>query len=219
MHQRKKLPRSALLAAALGGLLSLTAFATVREPQGRVRGSLEPEAAAAEKVAGELSARERSINRREATIEEREAELQAIEARLAERAAALDKLRADIDALRGKVDEEHHQKVLSLVKTVSAMKPAQAGNMLQKLDRPLAIEVMQAMSAGKAAKLLAALPPDLAAEIVEGLAGPGGPVGTAAAEAALPEPKPADAHTSEPKPADAHASEPKAGAEGHGSSP
>jgi flagellar motility protein MotE (MotC chaperone) len=166
-----------LVTAFAIGLVSLTAYAAVREPVGSARVGHDGESLALQELAHELEAHERSLERREKTLAERETELRAIEARLEERARALEGLRAEIDTMREVVDEEHARKVSSLVKTVGSMKPAAAGAMLQKLDPPLAIEVMKSMSSTKAAKLLAALPPAFAAKLAEGIAGPGGPVG------------------------------------------
>jgi flagellar motility protein MotE (MotC chaperone) len=175
MRERSKVPW--LVTALVVGLLSLTAYASVREPMGGARVGHDSEGLAMQELAHELEAHARSLDRREKTLAERESELRAIEARLEERAKTLEGLRAEIDSMREQVDEEHARKVSSLVKTVGSMKPAAAGAMLQELDAPLAIEVMKAMSSTKAAKLLAVLPPSFAAKLAEGIAGPGGPVG------------------------------------------
>lgn len=183
--------RATMVMLAAGALLSGAAgFAAVTDTDGRLTRVYDPRAVPLHELSEKLSAQERSLARQTESIEAREKALRAEEARLAERVAELEKLRAEIGALRAQVDEEHAARVAAVVKTVEAMKPAAASPMIQKLDLQLATEVLQQMSNVKAGKLMAALPPALAARITEGLAGPGGPVG-ASEVAPLPEPAPA----------------------------
>ncbi|MEZ4235189.1 MAG: hypothetical protein R3F59_03305 [Myxococcota bacterium] len=171
--------RMAVALIAAGSLFSAAAgYAAVRDGDVRVgRGMYDPRASAMEDLATQLEAQERSLDRRERTVAEKEAALSAVESRLEERTAALEKLRGEIEALRGEVDQQHEERVSSVVRTVEAMKPAAAAKMIENLDRTLAIEVLDKMSPSKAGKLFGALPPALAASLTEGIAGPGGPTG------------------------------------------
>lgn len=171
--------RGAVALIVAGGLLTAVAgFAAVRDGEGRTgRGVYDPRAEAMEGIAARLEAQERSLDRRERSVEEREHELRAIEERLGERSAALEEMRTSIDAMRQEVDEAHAERVAAVVRTVEAMKPTAAALMIEKLDGDLAIEVLQQMSERKSGKLFAALPPELAARLAEGIAGPGGAVG------------------------------------------
>lgn len=125
---------------------------------------------ALEELASELAARERSIERREATVNEREAELRAIEERLGKRVAELQALRSEIDDLRAQVDQERADRVATVAKSVESMKPAQGAALVEQLETDLAIEVVRRMNKSKVGKLLAAMKPEKAATIAEGLA-------------------------------------------------
>lgn len=164
---------------AAGALLVAVAGFAAADGDGRLRRVYDPRAEALEELAARLQAQERSLDRREKSIVGREQELRGIETRLEERTVELEKLRGEIEALKEQVDAEHAARVAAVVKTVEAMKPAAAAGMVRKLDEALAIEVVKSMANTKAGKLLAALPPDLAARITEGIAGPGGTVGAA----------------------------------------
>ncbi|MEQ1567722.1 MAG: hypothetical protein ABMA64_18925 [Myxococcota bacterium] len=164
---------------AAGALLVGVAGFAAADGEGRIHRVYDPRAEGLQELAARLQAQERSLERREKSIVGREEELRGIEKRLEERTTELDKLRTEIEALRQAVDAEHAARVAEVVKTVEAMKPAAAAGMVQKLDQALAIEVVSSMGNSKAGKLLAALPPALAATITEGIAGPGGTVGTA----------------------------------------
>jgi flagellar protein FlbB len=172
--------RTAVVLLAAGGLFTAAAgFAAVQDGDGARsgRGVYDPRAEALEELAGRLEAQQRSLERREKTVVEREQAIGTIEARLEDRAEALEALRVKIEALRGEVDAAHAERVTSVVRTVEAMKPAAAAKMIERLDRALAIEVLNQMASSKAGKLFAVLPPGLAADLAEGIVGPGGTAG------------------------------------------
>ncbi len=161
--------RKEVLVMAVGALLTCAAgYAAVDEGGGARRRT--PEAQGFQSLADELRSRERSIERRELSVEDRERELRAIEQRLEERGKALEALRADIDGLRAQIDTEQQARVESVARSLETMKPASAAKVLSALDLPLATDVVRTMGRSKAGKVLAAMPPTVAARITEGLA-------------------------------------------------
>lgn len=162
----------------VGGLLTAAAAWAAVEHEPREHRATNPQAVALEDLSSQLDARQRSLERREQSVVDRERELRAIEERLKDRTTQLEALRVEIDGLRTQVDAEHKARVTMVVKSVEAMKPAAAAAMVGQLERSLAVEVIKGMNKGKAGKLLAAMPPPDAARLTEGMAGPGGTVGS-----------------------------------------
>ncbi len=123
--------------------------------------------AAVEKVADLLDRRERVLARRERTIDSREGQLRAAEVRLSERLDQLNTARqsieSNLEALTAAVDAATQEAAT----TLESMKPDAAAKVVAGLDPATAQRVLSRMQRTKRAKVLAALPPELAVSLTK----------------------------------------------------
>ncbi len=126
------------------------------------------EARALEDLADRLHDRERSLDRRESTLSGRAEDLAEVERRLDARLTELTALRAELDARLGQLSEQEEARRTDLVRMLEAGKPREMAPMLAAMDAALAEDLVDRMNPTKAGRLLAALPPDRAAALVEG---------------------------------------------------
>jgi flagellar motility protein MotE (MotC chaperone) len=116
-----------------------------------------------------------------ALIEQKRAELEQEEDRLARQRQELEKLQLEVN---GRIDElkkvqaaledlvkveqnQREDRLRSLVKTLTNMKPASASAVIAKLDDQMAVEIFARMSARTAGAVMASLKPEQAARIGE----------------------------------------------------
>jgi flagellar motility protein MotE (MotC chaperone) len=123
-------------------------------------------------LAQDMESREAALDRREASIAAKEADLRAVEERLQERMAQLKSIRAEIAAQLARIDEVEDDRRDDLVRMLQSMRPKQGAPILSQLEDELAVAVVDRMSPGKAGKLLAALPPGKAADLMQKLSQP-----------------------------------------------
>ncbi len=107
----------------------------------------------------DLRARRGQIEAREQALAARDAVLAAAEKRIGER---VEQLQARLEALDGARRERDDANWRGLVKTYEVMRPRDAAAILNELEMPVLLQVLDRMKEGRAAVLLAAMLPDRA---------------------------------------------------------
>ena len=131
----------------------------------------------------DLRARRTQMEAQEQALATRESVLAAAEKRMGERVDQLSALQARLEALDGTRRERDEANWRGLVKTYEVMRPRDAAAILNEMEMPVLLQVLDRMKEAKAATLLAAMQPDraraataqLAARRSQGVAPPGTP--------------------------------------------
>ncbi len=110
----------------------------------------------------DLRARRGQVEAREQALATRDAVLAAAEKRIGERVEQLQALQARLEALDGARRERDDANWRGLVKTYEIMRPRDAAAILNELEMPVLLQVLDRMKEGRAAVLLAAMLPDRA---------------------------------------------------------
>jgi len=110
----------------------------------------------------DLRARRGQIEAREQALATRDAVLAAAEKRIGERVEQLQALQARLEMLDGARRERDDANWRGLVKTYEVMRPRDAAAILNELEMPVLLQVLDRMKEGRAAVLLAAMLPDRA---------------------------------------------------------
>lgn len=125
-----------------------------------------------ESLARDLNARESALDHREKTIRSREEDLLAAEKRLEARLDEIKTMRDEIKLMYDGMEEGRLKKVLGLVEMVEVMRAKDAALFVQALEPKLAVGVLDRMQRAKAGKLLAEMPPQVAAPLAELMTNP-----------------------------------------------
>ena len=143
--------------------MTATGPATVPGPQAPAAAQpLSAEEVAERAVLESLRARRLDIERRAEEVAQRELLLGATERRLSER---LDELRALQARLQGELrirSEREEAGIRQLVRVYELMRPRDAATILDDLDMPILLQVLDRMREAKAAPVLAAMRPERA---------------------------------------------------------
>ena len=132
---------------------------------------MEPPVEEAERaVLLDLRARRTVLEGREQAMAAREAIQVAAERRLTERVAELTALQTRLEQLDQTRRERDDANWRGLVKTYEAMRPRDAAAILNELETPVLLQVLDRMKEAKAALVLAAMLPDRARAATTGLA-------------------------------------------------
>jgi len=123
-------------------------------------------------LAEDLRRRKREVESREHALDAQKAEMATAEGRLRDRLAELERIRTEVQGLLGVGDAKRTERVAGLVKMIEANRAASIAGMFAELDEVLAVEVLDLMNRTKAGRLLAALPPELAARLAERMTAP-----------------------------------------------
>jgi flagellar motility protein MotE (MotC chaperone) len=119
------------------------------------------------KLAASLADREKQLDSRESAIKEEEKKLQALKSEIVGKIDALkgleDKLSGMLDAVKAVEDK----RLKDLATVFEATTPAQAGTMLEKMDRKLAAGIIMNMKSKKAGAVWGHIEPQRAAEIAK----------------------------------------------------
>lgn len=118
----------------------------------------------------DLRARRTVLEGREQAMAAREAMQVAAERRLSERVTELTALQARLEQLDQTRRERDDANWRGLVKTYEAMRPRDAATILNDLETPVLLQVLDRMKEAKAALILAAMLPDRARTATTGLA-------------------------------------------------
>lgn len=116
-----------------------------------------------------LSARRAELERREREFAVREQALIAAEKKLDEKIAALGEVKKTVEGLLTTHSKQEDERIKSLVKIYESMKPKDAARILEGLDPPTLLAVIERMKESKTALVLALLNPDRAKQITEEL--------------------------------------------------
>jgi len=125
-----------------------------------------------ESLARDLNARESALDHREKTIRSREEDLIAAEKRLEERLAEIQTMRDEIKLMYDGMEEGRLKKVMALVEMVEVMRAKDAALFVEALEKKLAVGVLDKMQRAKAGKILAEMPPKVAAPLAEMMTNP-----------------------------------------------
>lgn len=118
----------------------------------------------------DLRARRTVLEAREQALANREATQAAAEQHLSERLAQLTALQTRLEQLDQTRRERDDANWRSLVKTYETMRPRDAATILNDLDPPVLLQVLDRMKEAKAALVLAAMQPDRARTATAALA-------------------------------------------------
>jgi flagellar motility protein MotE (MotC chaperone) len=116
---------------------------------------------------GELS----MLLQKKAELKAQEEELSAIRDELNGKIEQLTRLRNEIRADLAKKDEVEGQKLKQLVKVYSSIKPQKAAELIEKLDRNFAVDLLSQMKGESVGAILSFLDKEKGARIIEGLGG------------------------------------------------
>ncbi|WP_431284049.1 MotE family protein [Humitalea sp. 24SJ18S-53] len=131
---------------------------------------LDPEAIAERAVLDTLRARRADLERREAAAAAREAVLAVAERRLDERIEALAEQNRRLEtAERGRTEREDGA-WRGLVRTYETMRPASAAAILEEMEMPVLVQIMDRMGERRAGPILGAMRPDRARLVTAELA-------------------------------------------------
>ncbi|WP_408902184.1 MotE family protein, partial [Rhodovarius crocodyli] len=122
----------------------------------------DPQAEAERALLGTLRARRVELDRRAEELNQRELLIQASEQRVT---ARLEEMRALQTRLEGELrarDEREEAGIRQLVRVYESMRPRDAATILDDLEMPVLLQVIDRMREAKAAPVLAAMRPDRA---------------------------------------------------------
>ncbi len=148
-------------------------------PAARPQAPPPPPAAATPPTAEELAeravleslrARRTEIERREAAAAAREAVLSVAERRLTERIDALTEQQRRLEVSERARTEREDGAWRGLVRTYETMRPASAAAILDDMDMPVLVQIMDRMGERRAAPILGAMRPDRARQVTAELA-------------------------------------------------
>lgn len=138
-------------------------------------------------VLQQLAARRAAIEQRSSELDRREAVLKAAEERVDAKIQELKKLQAGIQQAIGQYDDQEAKRIDTLVKVYETMKPPEAARIMEQLDMPTLLGLVERMSTRKLAPVLAQMNPVRAKMVTDELAKRRKP-GTVAAENAAAQP-------------------------------
>lgn len=113
-----------------------------------------PPRSAASAEAAALEAKRQQLAQKEAALSAKEAELNRLSAKLDARVAELNAAKKGIEeslATKNKQDDERYKKMIKIYK---GLKPEEAGNLLNKLDGKMVIQMLNQMDQKTAVKLI-----------------------------------------------------------------
>ncbi len=129
-----------------------------------------PISAAEREALQELRARRDQLDARERQLAIKENVLAAAETRVVARVSELSDLQARLQALEDSRKKREQADWQGLVRTYEAMRPRDAAAIMNGMETPVMLEVLDRMNDRKAALILAALPPDRARAATTALA-------------------------------------------------
>ncbi|MGD9536925.1 MAG: MotE family protein [Alphaproteobacteria bacterium] len=116
-----------------------------------------------------LSERRAALEERERAFALREQTLAAAKLQLDAKIKALEALKQTVEGLLQQQEKEAEERLKSLVKIYESMKPKDAAPILNGLDLPTVLDLIERMKEAKSAPILALLPPSRAKTITEQL--------------------------------------------------
>jgi flagellar motility protein MotE (MotC chaperone) len=118
----------------------------------------------------DLVKRREILEKREQALSAREALVDAAEQRMADKVGEMQELRTSIEALVKKYDAQARKELDGVVRIYEAMKPQDAARILEKLELPILLSIVEAMKERKTSAILANMIPDRAREVTTEMA-------------------------------------------------
>ncbi len=131
------------------------------------RESVEDSLAKERKLAASLAEREKQLDGRESAIKEEEKRLQALKGEIIAKIDALKGLEDRLSGMLDTVKAAEDKKLKDLATVFEATPPAQAGPMLEKMDKKLAAGILMNMKSKKAGAIWGHISAQRAAEIAK----------------------------------------------------
>ncbi len=116
-----------------------------------------------------LEKREKELRERERALEEKEALLKSLQKDIEEKLSRLEEINKNIEAFKKEQERLQSEKIDTLVKIYTNMKPKDASKLLEKLDDELVVDIVSRMTTEQAAKIISSMEPKRAAQITEKL--------------------------------------------------
>jgi flagellar motility protein MotE (MotC chaperone) len=110
------------------------------------------------------------LKEKEKVLEKRNAELIAFQAEIDQKIEKLTQLRNEIKSEKERKEGIERQKIKHLIKAYAAMKPQSAAGLIERLEKPFAIQLLAQMKGEAVGQILTYVDKDKAARIIEGLA-------------------------------------------------
>ena len=126
--------------------------------------------ASEEALLSQLRDRRQTVEQREAELDRKRQMITQAERKLIERADQLSKLETQLEHLEAMRREHDESNWKGLVKTYETMKPRDAASIMNDLDLPTTLQVLDRMKDAKAGMVLAAMTPDRARLVTTELA-------------------------------------------------
>ncbi len=123
-----------------------------------------------EALLSELRVRRQMIEERESELERKRQLISQAERKLIERAEQLSSLQVKLERLEAVRHEHDEENWKGLVKTYETMRPRDAASIMNDLDLPTTLQVLDRMKESKAGMVLAAMTPDRARVVTMELA-------------------------------------------------
>lgn len=106
-------------------------------------------------VLKQLSSRRVALDQREQDVAQKSTILQAAEIRVDQKVKQMEALRNQLQGMLTQLDEQQQAQIANLVKIYETMKPKDAARILQTLEMPVLLGVMQQMKPARSAPILA----------------------------------------------------------------
>lgn len=108
--------------------------------------------------------------KREEALKKREDQLHLLQAEIEQKLNEIKKVQSKIEQMITVREDIVDKSIKHLVKVYSSMKPAEAGPLIEKLDKEITIQILSRMKGKSAGKILARVNPTLAAQLSEEMA-------------------------------------------------
>jgi flagellar motility protein MotE (MotC chaperone) len=135
------------------------------------RDSAEDSLARERKLAASLAEREKQLDSREGAIKEEEKKLQSLKGEIVAKIDALKGLEDRLSGMLDTVKSAEDKRLRDLANVFEATPPAQAGPMLEKMDKKLAAGILMNMKSKKAGAIWGHISAQRAAEIAREITG------------------------------------------------
>ncbi len=117
-----------------------------------------------------IKQKEQDLKEREQVLEKKEEQLKLLTVEIEKKLSKIKKAQGRIEELVILREDLVEKSIKHLVKVYSSMKPAEAGSLIEKLDKDITIQILSKMKGKDAGKILARVNPTLAAQLSEAIA-------------------------------------------------
>ena len=117
-----------------------------------------------------IEQKEQDLKKREQVLKKQEEELKLLTVEIEKKLSKIKSAQSRIEELVALREDLVEKSIKHLVKVYSSMKPAEAGPLIEKLDKGITIQILSKMKGKDAGKILARVNPNLAAKLSEEIA-------------------------------------------------